>query len=199
MKTPKPDKCFTIGYGNSSIDLFITVLIKTGIEILIDVRSIPYSRFNPDFRREPVEKFLSGHGIEYRFLGNKIGGRQTDPGLLFPDGSANYQKIQETEKFLSGINEVLAIISGGKSVALMCAENEPERCHRFTLISPVLQERGVFVIHIRPDGRLQANEDLEREMVRRLFDTSQARLTGPVDLIAEMYKRVGQQKGPRNF
>ena len=52
----------------------------------------------------------------------------------------------------------------GKTIALMCAEKEPERCHRFALISPVLQLMGISVVHIRPEMKLQANEDLERAM-----------------------------------
>jgi hypothetical protein len=121
----------------------------------------------------------------------EIGGRYTDPGLLFPDGTVNYKKVQNAEKFQEGINEVLSIISSGKKIALMCAEKEPERCHRFALISPVLQSRGISVIHIRPDMKLQANEDLERELVDSFFDTSQVSITGePVDFVALMYERV---------
>ena len=78
----------------------------------------------------------------------------------------------------------------------MCAEKEPERCHRFALISPVLQSKGISVIHIRPDMRLQANEDLERELIDSFFDTSQVSITGePVDFVAEMYKKVGRRCG----
>jgi uncharacterized protein (DUF488 family) len=164
--------------------------------LIIDVRSSPYSRFNPHFNRENLEKSLIMNDIDYRYMGDKIGGRQSDPCLLFPDGTVNYRKVQETEKFQAGINEVLSIISSGKKIALMCAEKEPERCHRFVLISPVLQSRGISVIHIRPDMKLQANEDLERELIDSFFDTSQISITGePVDFVAEMYERVNREIG----
>jgi uncharacterized protein (DUF488 family) len=164
--------------------------------LIIDVRSSPYSRFNPHFNREKLEKSLILNDVDYRYMGDKIGGRYTNPCLLFPDGTVNYRKVQETEKFQEGINEVLSIISSGKKIALMCAEKEPERCHRFALISPVLQAKGISVIHIRPEGKLQLNEELERELVDSFFDTSQVSITGePVDFVVEMYEKAGCRIG----
>jgi len=193
----QPKQCFTIGHGNYPIDQFITFLQSVSIDLIIDVRSSPYSRFNPHFNREKLEKFLIKNNVDYRFMGDNIGGRYSNPNLLFPDGTVNYRKVQETEKFQEGINEVLSIISSGKKIALMCAEKEPERCHRFALISPVLQANGISVIHIRPEGKLQANEDLERELIDSFFDASQVSITGePVDFIDLMYEMVNQKIGP---
>jgi len=192
----KPKQCFTIGHGNYPIDQFIPSLQNIGIDLIIDVRSSPYSRFNPHFNRENLEKSLIMNDIDYRYMGDKIGGRQSEPHLLFPNGTVNYRKVQETEKFLEGINEVLSIISSGKKIALMCAEKEPERCHRFAMISPVLQSRGISVIHIRPDMKLQSNEDLERDLIDSFFDTSQVSITGePVDFVAKMYEDAGRRSG----
>jgi uncharacterized protein (DUF488 family) len=196
--TPQPQskQCFTVGYGNYPIDQFITLLQTVDIGLIIDVRSSPHSRFNPHFNRENLEKFLVKNNVDYRFMGDNIGGRYSNPNLLFPDGTVNYRKVQETEKFQDGINEVVSIISSGKKIALMCAEKEPERCHRFALISPVLQAKGISVIHIRAEGKLQANEDLERELVESFFDTSQVSITGePVAFVAEMYERVNREIG----
>ena len=190
----QPKQCFTIGHGNYPIDQFITFLQSVSIDLIIDVRSSPYSRFNPHFNREKLEKSLIMNNIGYRYLGDKIGGRQSDPCLLFPDGTVNYRKVQETEKFQEGINEVLSILSSGNKIALMCAEKEPERCHRFALISPVVQAKGISVIHIRSEGKLQANEDLERELVDSFFYTSQVSITGePVDFVSLMYEMMNQK------
>ena len=196
MHQPQPKQCFTIGYGNSPIDRFITLLQTVDIGLIIDVRSSPYSRFNPHFNRENLEKSLIKNNVDYRFMGDKIGGRYSNPSLLFPDDTVNYRKVQETEKFQDGINEVVSIISSGKKIALMCAEKEPERCHRFALISPVLQAKGISVIHIRPEGKLQSNEDLERELIGSFFHTSQLSVTGePVDFVVEMYEKAGRRIG----
>jgi uncharacterized protein (DUF488 family) len=149
------EHCFTIGHWNTPIDLFIDTVRSAGIDTIIDVRSSPYSRFNPHFNRENLEKSLRERDMDYRFMGDRLGGRYTDPGLLFPDGTVNYRKVQDTEHFREGISRLLAVISHGKTIALMCAEKEPERCHRFLLIAPVLEEAGVRVVHVRGDGTLQ--------------------------------------------
>jgi len=193
MRQPQPKQCFTIGYGNSPIDRFITFLQNVSIDIIIDVRSSPYSRFNPHFNRENLENSLHRRDIGYRYMGDRIGGRYFDPVLLFPDGTVNYRKVRDTEKFQKGITDLLSIISSGMTVALMCAEKEPERCHRFALISPDLQAKGISVIHIRPEGKEQPNEDLERELVDSFFDTSQVSITGePVDFVGLMYEKVNR-------
>jgi uncharacterized protein (DUF488 family) len=193
MYQPQPKQCFTIGYGNYPIEQFITVLQKISIDVIIDVRSSPYSRFNPHFNREKLENSLREDNVDYWYMGNKIGGRYSHPNLLFPDGTVNYRKVQDTEKFQEGINDLLSIISSGKKIALMCAEKEPERCHRFALISPVLQSKAISVIHICHDMKLKTNEDLERNLVDSFFDTSQVSLScEPVDFVGLMYERVGR-------
>ena len=200
MHQPQPNQCFTIGYGNYPIDRFVGILQNVGIDTIIDVRSLPYSRFNPHFNRENLEKSLKEKDIQYQFMGDRLGGRYTDPALLFPDGAVNYRKVQDTELFKEGISRLLSIISGGKMIALMCAEKEPERCHRFALISPALQSKGVRVIHIQPEGKLQANENLERELVDSFFDTLQVSISGePVDFIGLMYERVNRKIGHRTI
>ena len=191
---PQGKKCFTIGYGNYPLDLFITFLQNVSIDLIIDVRSSPYSRFNPHFNRENFDKSLKEKNIQYQFMGDRLGGRYTAPGLLFPDGTVDYRKVRDTELFRKGISQILSIIASGKTIALMCAEKEPERCHRFALIAPVLQSKGISVIHIRPEMKLQTNEDLERELVSSFFDTSQISITSePVDFIDLMYERVNRE------
>ena len=186
-------KCYTIGYGNYPFDRFITFLQNVGIDRVIDVRSTPYSRFNPHFNRETLEKSLGRNEIGYRHMGEQIGGRYSDPGLLFPDGTVDYRKVRETKKFQDGIAEVLSIISSGKMIALMCAESKPEKCHRFALVSRDLQSKGIRVIHLRPDMTLQANEDLEKELINLLVDTRQKTISGePVDYRDLMYEKLNR-------
>jgi len=88
---------------------------------------------------------------------------------------------------------VLSIISSGKKIALMCAEKEPERCHRFALISRVLQAKGIKVLHIRPDIKLQSNEDLEKELIKTTIDNRQINITDePVNFVDSMYEKLNK-------
>lgn len=195
---PFQNQCYTIGYGNYPFDRFLFFLRDVSIDLLIDVRSNPYSRFNPHFNRDALEKSLNQNDIGYHYLGDKIGGRYSDPNLLFPDGTVDYQKVRATEKFQGGVKEVLSIISRGKKIVLMCAEKEPEKCHRFALISRDLQSRGVRVIHLRPEIGLQENEDLEKELINLLVDKQQMTVSGePVDFADLMYEKLNQKMGFR--
>ncbi|MFA4824394.1 MAG: DUF488 domain-containing protein [Methanoregula sp.] len=189
-----PKKCFTIGYGDYPIELFLYFLQKTGIDTIIDVRSSPYSKYNLYFNRDNLEKSLIKNKIDYRYMGDKIGGRYSNPNLLFPDGTVNYLKVQNTEQFQDGINQVLSIISTGKKIALMCAEKEPERCHRFALISRVLQSKGIKVIHVRPEIKLQENEDLEKELINSVIDNKQATISSEqVNPVDTMYEKLNKK------
>ena len=161
---PRLNQCYTIGHSNHGINRFLELLQDTCTDTVIDVRSIPFSRFNPQFNRKNLEKSLKESAIGYLFMGDQLGGRYTDPSLLLPDGTINYQKVQETERFREGIGKVLELIASARTVTLMCAEKEPERCHRFLLISPALQNEGVSVVHIRADGTIQSYENLEKEL-----------------------------------
>ena len=147
--------CYTVGHSTHPVDRFISLLHQTGIDTVIDVRSTPYSRFNPQFNRQNLEKSLTEEHIKYEFFGDRLGGRYTDPALLLPNGTVDYRKVQDTEQFKKGIGRLMEIIASGKLVALMCAEKEPEKCHRFLLIAPILEEAGVRVVHVRGDGTFQ--------------------------------------------
>jgi uncharacterized protein (DUF488 family) len=194
MPNPPLKKCFTIGYGDYPIDLFIYFLQHIGIETIIDVRSSPYSKYNPYFNRDNLEKYLSKNGIGYIYMGDRIGGRYSSPSLLFPDGTVNYQKVQCTDVFQEGIHNLLSIIESGKKIVLMCAEKEPEKCHRFALISRVLQSKGINVIHIRPEIKLQANEDLEKELIKTTIDNRQANISDePVNAVDAMYEKLNKK------
>lgn len=187
-------KCFTIGYGDYPIDLFVNFLTKVGIDTIIDVRSSPYSKFNPYFNRENLENSLKRNNIGYRYMGDQIGGRYSNPNLLFPDGTVNYQKVRNTEIFQEGISQLLSTISCGKKIALMCAEKEPERCHRFALISRDLQSKGINVIHIMPENKLKANKDLEKELMDSAIDTKQMNISDePVNSVDLMYEKLNKK------
>ncbi|MFL5743227.1 MAG: DUF488 family protein [Niastella sp.] len=69
---------YTIGHGSRSADDFLTLLKEYGIEYLIDARSIPYSKFHPQFSKDALKTFLEQNGVRYVFMGDEIGGRPID-------------------------------------------------------------------------------------------------------------------------
>ena len=145
---------FTIGHGNRKIETFIRLLTLHGIDILIDVRSLPYSRFNPQFRQATLKASLNDVGITYLWLGNELGGRPKDRSLYF-NGQVSYEAIKQTDLFKSGIQQILSFIKSGIKVTLMCSEGDQNICHRKHLIADELIKIGVDVIHINKQGNLE--------------------------------------------
>ena len=75
-------KIFTIGHGGRTLDEIVEQLRDKGVRFVVDVRSQPYSRYQPEFSRDALEKGLAGAGLRYIFMGNQLGGRPRRPFLL---------------------------------------------------------------------------------------------------------------------
>ncbi len=145
----------TIGHSNHTMEIFLELLTRHRVTALADVRSAPYSRFNPHFNREQFTQELEASGIKYVYLGRELGGRSDDKSC-YEHGRVRYDRLARTPSFHDGLKRV---VRGAEEyrVALMCAEKEPLHCHRTLLIGHKLDERGVDVAHILPDGRLESH------------------------------------------
>jgi len=154
---------YTIGHSNGTAERLVGLLRQHEIAAVADVRSQPYSRFNPQFNREPFAATLKNAGMEYVFLGQELGARSDDP-ACYRDGRAQYSLMAKTRSFERGIERLLAGMERFR-LAILCAEKEPLACHRFLLISRYLYERGVNVLHILEDGTV---EDHEASLLRLL-------------------------------
>ena len=135
---------YTIGHSNHEPEVFVALLRQHGIELVIDVRSSPYSRYVPQANRETLARTLEAEGINYRWDGDRLGGK--------PDGEvADYDVLRASAPFQDGIRALLAA-SDEQPTAIMCAEGDHRRCHRHKLITPALLDREAQVQHIQPDG-----------------------------------------------
>jgi len=145
---------FTIGHGTRNIELFISLLKAYKIETVIDVRSIPYSRFNPQYRQSNLIASLKDNYINYLFLGDELGGRPKDKTLYLND-KPNYAAMKNTEGFKAGIQKLLTCAENEIKVTLMCSESDPNDCHRKYLIADELFNQDAKVIHIDKTGKLE--------------------------------------------
>lgn len=177
----------TIGHSNHPIQTFLELLQQHGITALADVRSTPYSRFNPQFRREKLQAALAEAGIQYVFLGEELGARSLDPACYDATGRVSYTKLAQTQLFRRGIERVKNG-AGEYRVSLMCAEREPLECHRTILVSRELVRENIVVTHILADGSLESHEHAMQRLVINL-GLSRADLFGtPADLIEQAYE-----------
>lgn len=145
---------YTIGYGNRPIEDFIALLHHYGIDLLVDTRSLPYSRFRPAYRKQALQEYLQAAGITYRYLGDVLGGKHPDPSCVI-DGQLAITRLYALPAFRAGLDEVEAALQAGHTPALMCAEQRPETCHRYWMLTPPLIERGLEVIHIDERGGIK--------------------------------------------
>jgi uncharacterized protein (DUF488 family) len=156
---------YTIGHSNKSVDDLLSMLRENGIETVVDVRSAPYSRFAPQFNREPLSTALKGAGIEYRFAGKHLGGRPSDPTCYksgqLPTGKADYlnevdyAEVARRPWYRDAIDHLVKIAEERPTV-IMCSEEDPVKCHRHHLIGKTLRERGIKVDHLprREDAQM---------------------------------------------
>ena len=155
---------WTVGHSNRPAGELVGLLRAQQIEVLADVRSQPYSRHNPQFRRESLKAALEQAGLRYVFLGAELGGRPPEPEFRDASGHVRYDLVRQTERFRGGLDRLLTGAAAYR-VAIMCSEEDPVRCHRRLLVTPALVQAGVKVRHIRGDGTVVAEEDVEPDVL----------------------------------
>lgn len=178
---------FTIGHSTHTIERFVGLLLQHGVNVVADVRSVPYSRMQPQFNRETVVRALDTYGIGYLFLGNELGARSNDKSC-YENGQVQYHRLARTQAFHTGI-ERLHVESENRRIALMCAEREPLECHRTLLVGRELVAGGISVVHIHADGHMETHADAMRRLLR-VFDLPEEDLfRTESDLVDEAYKK----------
>jgi uncharacterized protein (DUF488 family) len=155
---------YTIGHSNRSIEAFLSLLARAGVTLLLDVRALPRSRFNPQFNTGALAQSLRGAGIGYRHmpaLGGLRGGRhdgKASPNSFWENAHfRNFADYTTTAEFRQGFNELLEL-GRAHICAIMCAEADWRRCHRQIIAEYLLAGREKVINIVREDcledGRL---------------------------------------------
>lgn len=141
---------YTIGHSTRPIEEFISLLKQHGITRLVDIRTVPGSRHNPQYGQQALEDYLGKNDIEYVY--------QKDLGGLRPkvqhsinmgwhnQSFRNYADYMQTDEFKKGIEQLIAQVRE-HTIAIMCAEAVPWRCHR-SLVGDALLVRDIKVVDI---------------------------------------------------
>jgi uncharacterized protein (DUF488 family) len=152
---------FTIGHSTRPIDEFAAMLQAAGVRLLIDVRSIPRSRTNPQYNLDRLSGELAPWQISHRYVA-ELGGRRPKSPDVPPELNAfwrnqsfhNYADYALSEAFEKGLGE-LTDAAAGQRTAIMCAEAVWWRCHR-RIIADYLIAQGVEVFHLMGPGKTEA-------------------------------------------
>lgn len=177
---------YTIGHSTHTIDYFVQLLNAYGVNRVVDVRSLPASRFNPQFNKKALARSLEEYGIAYHHWGDEFGARQTDPAVLNEDGRVDFQQMRGSEKFKTAVAQLKEDTEAGGVIALMCSESEPLSCHRFSMISPALQEFDVR--HILKDKSVMSQHEIEEQLLKHFSSQLQP------DIFRPLSSRVDQLK-----
>lgn len=186
-----PNIVYTIGHSNHSIERFIELLATHGATAVADVRSHPYSSFNPQFNRERLRVALKRAGLAYVFLGRELGARSEDQSC-YVDGRVQYDRLARTRLFQEG----LARVSEGTRayrIALMCAEKDPLTCHRAILVCRHLAAQGISAQHILEDGRIEGHDEALSRLLAELGFTEADLFRGRDVMILHAYEQRGKQ------
>ncbi|PWU02247.1 MAG: DNA repair protein [Candidatus Melainabacteria bacterium] len=146
----KKHQIFTIGHSNRNLEEFVELLTVHGITRLIDVRTIPRSRHNPQFNSEDLSSALKKHKVKYlhmKALGGLRHPRKDSVNLGWHNDSfRGYADYMQSPEFTSALEELVQLTREGPT-AIMCAEAVPWRCHR-SLIADALTVQGFDVKNI---------------------------------------------------
>lgn len=157
---------YSIGHGNKKIEDFIDELKSFDIEYLLDIRSKPFSKWNPQFNQNELKFKLEENGITYVFVGDTLGGLPEDRSCYDFNGKVVYDLIKEKEFFKEGLKRLTTANEKKIHLAIMCSESKPEECHRSKLIGQELLKKKISLNHIVSTDRIKSQETVMTELTK---------------------------------
>ena len=191
---------YTIGYGARSREGFINTLEMLGVDTVIDVRSIPRNHHVPQFDEDVLFDTLERRSIRYLSAGEKLGARPSDPTLYDVTGTADWDRLRDSTPYRTGIDAIQEIAAEGGVVAVACSEGDPLSSHRFGTVSRSLDEAGIKVRHVLPNGEVVSHAEMEGRLVERYTQQNMipSTITGSYqEQLEEAYKALNRERGFR--
>lgn len=153
---------WSVGHSNVDIETFVSRIQPHDIEVIVDVRTVPFSRYTPHFNQENLKLYLKKEGIDYQFMGESLGGRPPEVDYYDAEGHVLYRPLSKNFRFMRGLED-LCVVAESKRTAMMCSEESPENCHRRLLIGRVLRDQGIDVLHIHGDKSVLLDSALKEK------------------------------------
>ncbi len=186
-----PGSLFTVGCSNMETDDFLRLLKAYGIGEVLDIRTWTKSSYAPQFEGSAIESALADNGISYQYFGDVFGSVQRDGDKK----DLTFDEIRHLASFKDNIAAVREAVKDGARIAVMAAESDPSRSHRFALVGLEMahpldaRRKSVDVRHILRNGTLLSQEQLESRMLKSYFPNVPT--PGPEE-VREAYARVGE-------
>lgn len=193
---------YTIGHSNYTIERLIDMLKRHKIDCVVDIRGIPYSKYNIQFDLETVKYLLTKAGFIYLYMGKELAANRISKVSYNNEGYADFEKVVNEEEFISGIRRLENGCKKGHRIALLGAMQDPIRCHRGILVGKALRDYGFNVKHIIDDYSLRSQEDIEENLLDKYFSnrgqiTMDSLLGNEIDMVGEAYRLANREIGYR--
>ena len=182
---------YSVGHSNQSQEEFLQLLLAYDVNCIVDVRSVPASKYKPQFNLEPLKWFLRSHDIQYLHFGDEFGARRTD--CLDANEQVDFEMAVETPNFTRGVERLMKGLEKGFHISLMCSEANPLECHRFSLVSRYFYDNGLDVQHILKVAELASHKSLEENMIQDYLHAKKHRLP-EVDMLFGSYTKDDQRR-----
>ena len=166
-------RLYTVGHSSHTQEEFLRLLQENDVDCIVDVRSMPASKYAPQFNQDAIESFLRHLGMTYYLFGHEFGARRLD--ALNSEGQVDFEKAIRTSLFQQGVERLMSLLQN-HHVALMCSEANPLECHRFALVARYFHEQGIEVMHILRDASTASHTTLEQEMVKQYLTARKPQL-----------------------
>lgn len=160
---------YTFGHSNYSMEHLIDVIKKYDINCVVDIRAVPFSKYNVQFDKDKIAAPLKANKILYIYMGDDLGVKKEDKSTYINEGYSDFNKLINTEEFIKGIERIKNGMQMGYKIVLLGAVQDPIRCPRAILIGRYLDEIGIDVKHILHDETVCNQREIEQMMLNKYY------------------------------
>lgn len=196
---------YTIGHSNYTMEKLIEMLKFYNINTVVDIRGIPYSKYNVQFDKERIKYTLNKEGFIYIYMAKELAAKRINKVSYNTEGYSDFEKVVQEEDFVKGIERLKDGCNKGYRIALLGAMQDPIRCHRSVLVGRALKEAGFNVMHILDDLSIKAQDYIDERLLDKYFpDRSQLTIDALLgneksieEMINEGYRKANKEIGCR--
>lgn len=160
---------YTLGHSNYSFEKLLEMIRKYEINCVVDIRAVPYSKYNTQFDKETMKYSLNKAGFVYIYMGYEFGAKRDDRLTYNEMGYCDFDKLIVDDVFLKGIDRLKNGLHKGYKIVLLGAMQEPVRCPRSILLGKYLESIGIKVNHIVHSGEVRTQKEIEQMLLEKYF------------------------------
>lgn len=196
---------YTIGHSNYDLERLVNMLNTYNIDCVVDIRGIPYSKYNIQYNKENIQKSLRDLGFTYIYMAKEFAAKRESKVSYNKEGYADFHKVVKEETFINGVSRLKNGIDKGYKIVLLGAMQDPIRCHRSILVGRELDNLGFKVKHILHDYSTCNQREIETMLLDKYFkDRGQLTIDflmgegkGEKEMIEEAYDMANKEIGYR--